>query len=159
MRTNLAFRFEPELDPERALTVRRAVTSLGARLRSERAGRLTLNETAVLGRLATRGSMTAGGVARHLGSKPQSLTRTFAALEKAGYLQRSSTQTDRRHALLAVTEAGLRALGAEMAPRDAWLGAAMQRMLTPEESDLLAVAARLLQRLADSDPGLETGEP
>ncbi len=155
MRSNVAPAVQTGLDAERAVGVRRAVTSLAARLRSERAGRLTLNETAVLGRLARRGSMTAGEVARHLRSKPQSLTRSFAALEKAGFLQRSAAAEDRRHAVLAITEAGLRALEAEMAPRDAWLDAAMRRLLSPEEADLLVVAGRLLQRLADAEPGLE----
>ncbi|HEU4616650.1 MAG TPA: MarR family transcriptional regulator [Gammaproteobacteria bacterium] len=159
MRTNLASDTRPALDAQHPVAVRRAVTSLAARLRSERAGSLTLNETAVLGRLATRGAMTAGEVARHLRSKPQSLTRTFAALEKAGFVHRSSAHADRRHALLEVTEAGLQALAVEMAPRDAWLGAAMQRMLTTEESEVLAVAARLLQRLADADPDLEGSAP
>lgn len=125
--------------------------SLAARARAERAGALSLNETAVLGRLTKRGPMTAGEVATQLRAQPQSLTRTFASLEADGLMRRTPDPSDGRQALLGVTAAGRRALKAEMAPRDAWLDGAIKRVLTPAERDVLVVAAQLMERLADVD--------
>jgi DNA-binding MarR family transcriptional regulator len=132
-----------------ATAIRRGATSLAARTRAERGGVLSLSQIAVLGRLATRGPMTAGEVATQLRMQPQSLTRTFAALESAGLLRRTPDPTDGRQALLGITPAGRRALREEMAPRDAWLAHAIDLVLTPAERDLLVVAAQLMERVAE----------
>lgn len=95
--------------------------------------------------------MTAGEVATQLRAQPQSLTRTFAALEADGLMRRTPDPSDGRQALLGITAAGRRALKAEMAPRDAWLDQAIERVLTPAERDVLVVAAQLMERLADVD--------
>ena len=121
----------------RAATVRRAATSLAARARTERRGDLSLNQTAVLGRLAMVGPITPGEMAAQLRTMPQSLTRTYAALERSGYLVRTPDPDDGRQALLELTRAGLAALKAEMAPRDAWLARAMAEMLTEKEQEEL----------------------
>ena len=134
---------------EQAAAVRRAATSLAARTRAERGGRLSLNQTAVLGRIVVQGPLTPGEVADGLRMLPQSLTRTFAALEHAGYVQRTPDPGDRRQSLLLATEAGRAAIRAEMAPRDRWLARAMQVVLTPAERDQLVTAAELMRRLAD----------
>jgi DNA-binding MarR family transcriptional regulator len=141
-----------------ATVIGRAAMSLAARARAERAGVLSLNETAVLGRLATRGPMTAGEVATQLRAQPQSLTRTFASLESAGLMRRTADPADGRQALLGITSAGRRSLKAEMKPRDVWLASAMSRELTTAERDLLVVAARLMERLADVDAAVAVPE-
>jgi DNA-binding MarR family transcriptional regulator len=141
-----------------ATVIGRAAMSLAARARAERAGVLSLNETAVLGRLATRGPMTAGEVATQLRAQPQSLTRTFASLESAGLMRRTPDPADGRQALLGITSAGRRSLKAEMKPRDVWLASAMSRELTTAERDLLVVAARLMERLADVDAAVAVPE-
>ena len=61
-------------DREVAATVRRAATALAARARVERAGVLSLNQTAVLGRIVTHGPLTPSEVAQQLNMLPQSLT-------------------------------------------------------------------------------------
>jgi DNA-binding MarR family transcriptional regulator len=141
-----------------ATAIRRGATSLASRTRAERAGVLSLNQTAVLGRVTTRGPMTAGEVATQLRMAPQSLTRTFAALEADGLLHRTPDPSDGRQSLLAVTTAGRRALKQEMAPRDAWLARAIELVLTPAERDLLVVAAQLMERLADVDAAVAVSE-
>ena len=133
-----------------AAVVRRAATALAARARAERAGVLSLNQTAVLGRLIAYGAMTPGEVATQLHTQPQSLTRTFAALEAAGHLSRTPDPGDGRQYLLTITRAGRDALRAEMAPRDAWLAQAMAAMLGDDERAELMRAAHLLERLAES---------
>jgi DNA-binding MarR family transcriptional regulator len=141
-----------------ATAIRRGATSLASRTRAERAGVLSLNQTAVLGRVATRGPMTAGEVATQLCMAPQSLTRTFAALESDGLLHRTPDPSDGRQSLLAATAAGRRALKQEMAPRDAWLAAVIEQVLTPAERDVLVVAAELMERLADVDAAVAVSE-
>ena len=155
MRTNER---TPSTTRSAATAIRRGATSLAARARAERAGVLSLNQTAVLGRVATRGPMTAGEVATQLRMAPQSLTRTFAALESAGYLHRTPDPSDGRQSLLAVTAAGRRALKEEMAPRDAWLARVIEDVLTPAERDLLVVAAALMERVADVDAAVAVPE-
>jgi DNA-binding MarR family transcriptional regulator len=132
-----------------ATIVRRATTALAARARAEREGRLSLNQLAVLGRVAAHGPITPGEVAAALGMLPQSLTRTFAALEDAGLLRRTPDPADGRQALLGVTGEGRTALRAEMAPRDRWIARAMAATLTPDERRTVLEAATLLERLVE----------
>src|SRR3954447_9602695 len=139
--------------PREAATLRRAVTGLAARARGERAGALSLNEGAVLGRVAVHGPVTPGEIAGQLRMLPQSLTRTFAALEHAGLIRRTPDPGDGRQSLLAVTPAGRKALRAEMAPRDRWLARAMTQALSPDEQRILLDASELMRRLVEFDGG------
>lgn len=134
-----------------AAAVCRGATSLAARARTERGGVLSLNQTAVLGRLYKCGAMTPGEVALRLNMRPQALTRTFAALEEHGWARRVPDPSDGRQSLLSITDAGRDALGAEMRPRAEWLANAMASELTETERDILVLAARLLDRLAEVD--------
>lgn len=134
---------------EQARTIRRAATALAARARVERGGDLSLNQTAVLGRIVTHGPMTPGEVAAQLRMLPQSLTRTFASLEAAGFVHRMPDPGDGRQALLLATTEGRAAIRAEMAPRDRWLARAMATVLDRDEQELLGRAAELMVQLAD----------
>jgi DNA-binding MarR family transcriptional regulator len=138
--------------------VRRAATALAARARAERAGALSLNQVAVLGRVATHGPITPGEVAAQLRMMPQSLTRTFAALEGMAYLHRMADPDDGRQSLLAVTGEGRAALRAEMAPRDRWVARAMDAVLSDEEREVLLAAAELMERLVDFGGGVAAAE-
>lgn len=141
-----------------AALIRRAATALAARARAERAGELSLNQTAVLGRVVVCGPLTPGEVAEQLRMLPQSLTRTFAALEAAGYIRRTSDPSDGRQSLLLSTVEGRAAIRAEMAPRDRWLARAMDAVLTPAEQDQLARAAPLMARLAEFESDVAPAE-
>jgi DNA-binding MarR family transcriptional regulator len=141
-----------------AAVLRRAATGLAARARAERRGELSLDQTAVLGRLVTHGAMTPGEMAAQLRMQPQSLTRTFAALEDDGYLVRTPDPSDGRQFLLTITAAGRRALKDEMAPRDAWLAHAMAHVLSEDERAELLRAAELMERLAEFERGVVTVE-
>src|SRR3954470_10201717 len=145
--------------PREAATLRRAVTGLAARARAERAGALSLNEVAVLGRVAVHGPVTPGEIAGQLRMLPQSLTRTFAALEHAGLVRRTPDPGDGRQSLLAVTPAGREALRAEMAPRDRWLAPTMTQALSPDEQRTLLDAAGLMQRVVEFGGGFVAVEP
>ncbi len=84
---------------------------------------------------------------------PQSLTRTFAAIEAMGWVSRLPDPSDGRQSLLMITTAGSAALDAEMRPRDEWVADQLAARLTAAEREILAVAAGILERMADVQAG------
>jgi DNA-binding MarR family transcriptional regulator len=134
-----------------AAGVRRGTMRLARRLRMERpAAGPPLQELSVLAHLNRSGPMTPGEIAAAERVQPQTLTRTLAELEGKGQIVRWTDTADRRRSLLSLTEAGLRALAADMRQRDNWLSLAMAEELTPTETRLLSLAAELMERLAES---------
>lgn len=144
MRTKSAAR-----DLETARLIRRATTSFAARARAARTGRLSLNQTAVLGIIARTNGITPGEVATQLQMLPQSLTRQFATVEAEGWVKRLPDPSDGRQSLLMITETGLAVLDAEMRPRDEWVAEQLASRLTSAEREILAIAARILDRMGD----------
>jgi DNA-binding MarR family transcriptional regulator len=131
--------------------VRRAVMRLARRLRAERpADALSPNKISVLAHLHRNGPTTPGRLAAAEHQQPQTLTRVFAELERAGLIVRIPDEHDRRRTVLDLTSAGRDALAADMAVRDTWLAAAMAE-LTEVERELLHLVAPLMERLADLD--------
>jgi DNA-binding MarR family transcriptional regulator len=132
-----------------ASEIRRGVMHLSRRLRVARgSGALSSSKLSLLSHLARRGAMTPGQLAAAESLRPQSLTRLLAELEDEQLLSRTPHPEDGRQSLVAVTDAGRAALAHDVAGRDAWLSEALLR-LTPAERDILAVAGRLMEFLAD----------
>jgi DNA-binding MarR family transcriptional regulator len=90
---------------------------------------------------------------------PQALTRPLAALERRGFVVRTPDPADGRGALIAATDAGRRAMRAEMEPRDRWLAQAIEAVCTDEERELLARAGEVLERVAAYGAGVAPVEP
>ncbi|MFD1932268.1 MarR family winged helix-turn-helix transcriptional regulator [Nonomuraea mangrovi] len=135
---------------ESAAEIRQGVTRLARRMRAVRpAGALSNNKLGVLAHLYRHGPSTPGELAAAERQRPQSLTRLFAELEQDGLVSRDSGEADRRRSVLAITRAGTDALRRDMAERDAWLTSAMAG-LTETERQVLLLAGRLMDRLADS---------
>ncbi len=134
-----------------AATLRRGTIRLGRRMRAARVDTaLSSDKIAVLGHRHRDGPMRPGAIAAAERRQPQSLTRVFAELERDGLVVRTTSPDDRRAAVLGLTEDGRRALGADMAERDAWLARALVD-LTPAEARLLRIASELMERIASSD--------
>jgi DNA-binding MarR family transcriptional regulator len=134
---------------EHAAELRRGLTRLGQRLRFERrTGAISSNKLSVLGHLYRQGPCTPGDIAAAEHQHPQSLTRIFAELEHSGLVARTRSDQDGRQSVLTITSAGQEKLLADMAQRDAWLADALVQV-TEAEADLLRIAARLMNRLAD----------
>jgi DNA-binding MarR family transcriptional regulator len=142
-----------------ARRIRRGTMAFTTRIRAERIGALSLGQSAVLGQIYRHGPMTPSELADRLRTKPQSLTRTFAALEEQALLRRMPDPGDGRQSLLSITPAGRHALREELRPRDAWIAAMIERELTPAERDLLVIASGLLERLAEVDAAPAQVEP
>jgi len=81
------------------------------------------------------------------------MAATVAALTAAGLVERRPDPVDRRRILIALTEHGRATLAADRRRRDAWLAEALQNDLTERERGVLAEAATLLARIADSETG------
>jgi len=134
-----------------AAAIRRGLTRLAQRLRAERpSGALSSNKVSVLSHLYRHGPSSPGDVAAAEHQHPQSLTRVFADLERAGLLTREPSEHDGRQSVLTLTPAGRDALTADMGHRDAWLAVALAT-LTEAEVDVLRIAAQLMDRIADAD--------
>ena len=143
----------PKSSPAKtAAALRRSVLRLARRLRSvSPEGGMTLARLSVLRWLHLQGAMTAGQIAAADSLQPQSVTRLLAALEKEGLIARRSDEGDRRRALVTITEAGVSALRADVAYRDAWLEGVIKSRLTDRERAILMEASALLDVLADDD--------
>lgn len=145
-------------DGRTAPEIRQGVVRLARRLSAERpADGLSLNKSSVLAHLRRNGPMSAGALAAADQQQPQSLTRVFAELERDGLIIRTRDSHDGRQRVLELTEDGREALAHDMAQRDAWLASALDG-LTETEQQVLLLAARLMNRLADS-PGGRSGRP
>ncbi|MCX3059867.1 MarR family winged helix-turn-helix transcriptional regulator [Streptomyces beihaiensis] len=137
---------------EAHVELRRGVVRLGRRLRQERAeGALSANKLGVLGHLRRNGPATPGAIAVAERQRPQSLTRVFAELEQDGLIERGPGAADRRQALLSLTDLGRQALDTDTGERDMWLADALDR-LNETEREVLRLAGRLMDRLADAEP-------
>jgi DNA-binding MarR family transcriptional regulator len=137
--------------PEAAVKAFAGATSLAQRMRAERPrDGTTLSMISALSHLEREGPMAAGRLAALQRSKPQTLTRTLARLEERGWIERGSTEADRRQVLIRLTEQGRERLHADMRSRAEWLARAMEA-LSPTEREVLRLAGILMAELATWD--------
>lgn len=131
-----------------AASLRQGTIRLARRIRTVRSpAALSTNKISVLSHLHRHGPSTAGEVAASDRQQPQALTRVFAELERDGLITRRAAAADRRQSIIAITEAGSRALTEDVAERDAWLADALAS-LTETEREVLRLAASLMDRIA-----------
>jgi len=130
----------------------RAILALGRRLRSERpAGAASLSAIGVLSTLNRAGAMPATRLAAEERLQPQSLTRIIGSLERAGWVSRKRSASDRREISIALTARGRRILDGEVRARRAWLSRAIAATLTPAERATLAAASEAMLKLANHE--------
>jgi DNA-binding MarR family transcriptional regulator len=109
---------------------------------------VTLTQLSAMGTLRKKGPMSAGDLAAVERVQPPSMTKVLAGLEEKGLVRRDAHPTDRRQAIIALTEAGVELLDSERRQRDAWLSQRLAR-LTPEERALLRDVIPVLDKLAE----------
>jgi DNA-binding MarR family transcriptional regulator len=136
----------------RAGDLRRSTAALARRLRVLRADHgLPAAKLSVLGWLArARSPLTASRLAELERLQPQSLTRTIAELDAAGLIRRREDAADRRSLLIEITAKGIDLLTEDVRRQSEWLAVAL-RKLTREELDMLAIAARLIDRVVEEE--------
>ena len=129
--------------------LRRSVQRLSRRLRDQRpTSGLTMVQLGLMAQLMEHESLRPADLAARVRTSPQALTRPLASLTAAGLVERRPDPDDGRQQVLTISPQGWRALGDDAAPRDAWLDHALAE-LTDAERDVLAIAARLMDRLAN----------
>ncbi|MBV9000762.1 MAG: MarR family transcriptional regulator [Solirubrobacterales bacterium] len=139
-------------DPgELAASLRLSIGLLLRRLRQiPTADELTLSESAALARLDRGGPATSAELARAEQISPQSMGATLGALEARGLILRAPDPEDGRRMILTITEPGLGLLRDRRSRRTEQLERALSAGFTATEREQLAIAAPLLERLANS---------
>ncbi|MFC4002151.1 MarR family winged helix-turn-helix transcriptional regulator [Prauserella oleivorans] len=131
-----------------ASRLRLAVVRLNRRLRAQRTSEdLSLTQISALSTLHKCGAMTPGKLAAKEGVQPPSMTRVIAALESAGYVERTPHPTDGRQAIVTITDRGLEYVHATISVREAWLDGKLAD-LSGEEREVLSRAAEIIERMA-----------
>lgn len=141
---------KPRTQAGLASSLRIAVARLNRRIRFEREDdSLTLTQLSALGTLERHGAMPVGELAAHERVRPPSMTRIVTRLEDLGLVAREPHPTDRRLAVMHITDAGRERTAADRKRRDAWLAHRL-RELTPDEREQLRAVLPLLEKLAAS---------
>lgn len=109
---------------------------------------VTLTQLSAMGTLHKRGPMSAGELAAFEKVQPPSMTKVLANLEERGLVSRDPHPSDRRQAVIAITQAGIDLLDSERRSRDAWLSQRLAQ-LTADERALLRNVIPVLDKLAD----------
>jgi DNA-binding MarR family transcriptional regulator len=109
---------------------------------------VTLTQLSAMGTLKKHGPMSAGELAACERVQPPSMTKVLANLDERGLVRRQPHPTDRRQAIIAITDAGLALLDSERRSRDAWLSQRLAE-LGPQERAVLRDAAPVLAKLAE----------
>ena len=134
--------------PELASLLRPALLRLTRIVRLQRVDlSVTLTQLSAMWTLEKRGPMSAGELANFERVQPPSMTKVLANLEERGLVRREVHPTDRRQAIIAITDAGVELLDSERRSRDAWLSRRLAA-LTPDERALVQRVVPILDKLA-----------
>ncbi len=118
------------------------------RLRAE--NRLPLPHSTVLARLDREGTGSVSELAAAERIRPQSMAQTISELEADGLVTRTPDPTDKRRALIELTDEGRTTLRNDRRQRDGWLAQAILDQLDNDEQRTLTEAVAVLRRLAES---------
>jgi len=139
-------------DPRRD-TANRLRIAIGAfKRRAQEAaahGELSNPHLTALSRLDRLGPMTTTGLARREQITPQAMGATVSSLEKLGLVARSADANDARQSILSLTPDGLAAVHSGRNAVSDKVTAILEESFTDAEVEILAVAAPLIERLAE----------
>jgi DNA-binding MarR family transcriptional regulator len=109
---------------------------------------VTLTQLSAMSTLHKRGPMSAGELAACEKVQPPSMTKVLSSLEERGLVQRDAHPSDRRQAIIAITEAGIALLDSERRSRDEFLSQRLSQ-LTSDERAALRNVIPVLDKLAE----------
>jgi len=143
-----------------AAQLRAVAVGLIRRLRSTASpGDLTWSQEAALLRLETGGPQTISQLARAEGTRSQSMGAIVAVLQAQGLVDRTADSNDGRQSIVALADAGRRALDDARAVKQDWLAERLTHELDQHEQGVLAQAIPLLQRIVDYTSENSPGGP
>lgn len=131
-----------------------AIQRLRGRIRSESGldnSPWSRSQLSALDRIVHGPPSTASDLAAAESMRPQSMAAVLGPMEQEGLLVRHRDPQDGRRMLIAATETGREVLQSVLELRNAWLTAAVDHVLRPEEYDVLPVLVDVLNRLADCE--------
>lgn len=135
---------------ETANRLRVAIGAFKRRAREASAeGELSNPQLTALSRLDRLGPMTTADLARREQITPQAMGTTIASLEKLGLVMRSADAADARHSILSLTPDGLAAVRLGRNAMVDKITAVLEESFADAEIEILAIAAPLIERLAD----------
>lgn len=127
-----------------------AVSRLIRRLRAEKsADQISDAQRTALASLVKGGPLTLRELSERERVKPPSMNQTVNALVELGYVERRDDPTDGRKVILAATSSGRGIIEETSRRLHAWLQSQLVE-LSAEERTLLADAALIISRIADS---------
>jgi DNA-binding MarR family transcriptional regulator len=134
--------------------LRMTLGRLGRVLRQQSDDGLSYALISLLFNIGRNQPVSAGELATSEGVSPPSVTRSLNRLIELGYVSRVADPSDRRAALIRLTDAGIVEREAVLKSRELWLTEHLKR-LTREELESLLSALPALEKLCD--PELPTG--
>ncbi len=136
----------PDLSRE-ASDLRIATFRLARRMRTQRAvDSMSDGQFAVLAGLFVHGPHTLTELADRERVSAPAMNRTVNCLQDGGYVTRSADENDGRKVVIELTPGGRAVVDETARRRDAWVEAALAE-IAPEEREILAHAAEIMQRM------------
>jgi DNA-binding MarR family transcriptional regulator len=111
---------------------------------------VSLPQLRVLVMVNQEGPLNLGGVARGLGVHPSNATRTCQRLIEAGLLDRQDDESDRRHAVLSLTEAGTALVESVMQHRRDSIERMLKQLGPTQRAQLSSALAEFAQAVGGS---------
>ena len=139
------------VERERTLPARLAVAALrlNRRLRRHGIGSMSLSQLSALATLYRSGPQTPGELAARDHVRPPSTTKMIYALQELGMVTRLAHPSDRRQAIIELTDAGRARIEQETSARERWLERQLAA-LSDDERATLSVATEIIDRVAGS---------
>jgi DNA-binding MarR family transcriptional regulator len=139
----------PDPRRETANRLRIAIGAFKRRLHEAQAeGDLSNPQLTALSRLDRLGPMTTTGLARREQMTPQAMGATIAGLERLGLVTRCTDADDARRSILSLTPEGRQAVRSGRNAVVDRVTEVLEESFTDAETEALAVAAPLIERLA-----------
>lgn len=140
---------EPSLDAQSiAAGLHLAIGQFTRRVRDSWSSELSLPERTLLARLDRHGPDTTAALARWEQITPQSVGKTVNGLHERGFIDRAQDPEDGRRSILTINDAGREVLNTGRGSLKERITDALEREFDPEEIELLAAAAPLIDRLS-----------
>jgi DNA-binding MarR family transcriptional regulator len=136
-------------EAELAAVLRPSLTRLSRLIRIQRADMsVTLTQLSAMVALEKNGPLSPGELAAYERVQPPSMTKVLALLEERGLVHRTVHPTDRRQAIIEISQAGLELIDSERRSRDRWLTEQLHN-LSDAERALLRGIVPVLDKLAE----------
>jgi DNA-binding MarR family transcriptional regulator len=133
---------------ELAAILRPSLTRLTRLMRIQRADMsVTLTQLSAMVALEKHGAMSPGELAAYERVQPPSMTKVLANLEERGLVRRTVHPTDRRQAVIEISDIGRELIDSERRSRDLWFIAQLET-LNADEQALMRRVVPVLDKLA-----------